>query len=429
MRVSIVLMLEIVYVSLHMHGCDDGDKSVDHYMKGPRYRRDLPLAETSDPSNVKHGSLKANPVMAQKFTSCTGSGLGMYSWNHISWKTANAKMIRFLMERRDFACGDVYINVSDFSSPDSIPSPVNVISFIRNVRATGNRGVVYLTYGDINVNANGVLDGPARFARTFFDWFNSVPQQTLDEILPIGLSFDCEHVDLATIRSALTVAQNLKSSVLNSKLGNDPSKVVVQWVVEGALSPANTDTIMRLADSAIIMVYRNHEGSSPVIDPTGVDTLSTRFLDYMMTRQCEHCLDDVYAAEHYKAKIRLMIESDCECRDNCRKTSFCAFDTRQPGWGNNFANPVEYLTTTLSNTKRTLQARLTEVQQERLFGHRLTDDPADLSLFVVHNWEWFNCYFGDQSARDADWDPEAGGQNVSCKDYHTLANVCRERRQ
>jgi hypothetical protein len=288
---------------------------------------------------------------------------------------------------------------------------------------------VYMTYGDINVNANRVLDGPERFARAFFDWFNSIDETILPLILPIGISFDCEHLPESTIVSALTTAQNHKSSVLSSKLNNDPSKLIIQWTIEGARSPANTDAIMRLADSAVVMVYRNHEGPSVNIDPRGDDTLSTRFLDYMMREQCERCLDDAYASAHYKAKIKLMIESDCECRDNCRKTSFCAFDTTQPGWGEGFSSPVEYLTNTLQKTNAILQTALTTDQQVRLFGQKLATNPADLSIFVVHNWEWFNCYFGKHAIRNAeDWDPEEAGHFVNCKDYHTLANVCRNGR-
>jgi len=322
---------------------------------------------------------------------------------------------------RLFGCGDIYLNVADYSNPDHVKNSYNLYPFIHNIRATGNTGTVFLTYGDIDVNSNGSPDGPERFVRTFFAWFNALPQERLAEIFPIGISFDCEHLSVSTIERALSLAQSMKSNILESKLGNKSTNLIIQWAVEGHRNPESTDTIMRLADSALMMGYRNHSGPSP-IDPSGSDTITTRFLNHMLRTQCPHCLDESYSVANYGAKLKLMVESACDCKDHCRKVSFCANDTSKDGWGHNHASGSEYLVATLQETLQQIKEALTAAQFERLFG-TAPNKVNDLSIFVIHSWEWFTCSFETTEMSAADI---FGNTNLEiCSKYRELANTCR----
>jgi hypothetical protein len=60
---------------------------------------------------------------------------------------------------------------------------------MKNVRAAGNRGIIFLVYGDVQVSANGAPDGPLEFAGTFFQLLNKIADEDLKAILPIGLSY------------------------------------------------------------------------------------------------------------------------------------------------------------------------------------------------------------------------------------------------
>jgi hypothetical protein len=192
--------------------------------------------------------------------------------------------------------------------------------------------------------------------------------------------------------------------------------------VEGEPNPESTDTIMRLADSALVMVYRNHAGPS-ILDSSGVDTIKSRFMGYMLKKQCTRCLDDKYAKANYIAKMKLMVEADCQCTDNCRKTSFCAFDTSSKGWGDQYSSATEYMTATLRDTLQQIHADLKPEQYQRLFGKAYLQNNQDLSLFVVHNWEWFTCYFETKSMTSRDIFGIAALEQ--CSDYRQHAKTCR----
>jgi hypothetical protein len=60
---------------------------------------------------------------------------------------------------------------------------------MKNVRAAGKRGIIFLVYGDVQVSPNGAPDGQFEFAGTFFQWINKIWDEDLKAILPIGLSY------------------------------------------------------------------------------------------------------------------------------------------------------------------------------------------------------------------------------------------------
>ena len=372
------------------------------------------------------------PLLPRVRDSCNGNNLGLYSWGYEVWNNRQSPMIEFLNNPRvqEFGCGDVYINAADYSAPNYIRDEYALVPFIRNVRANGNQAVVFLVYGDVQVSSNGAPNGPTEFADTVFDWLSRVSDAELAAMVPIGISYDCEHLPVSTIQSALTRAQQLKTQLINTRLGGDASKFVVEWTIEGERKPDDTDMVMRLADRALMMDYRNHVNTSPN-DPTGEDNFITRLFDFMLNPvrgegQCEKCLDDAYASANYKAKIKLMIEADCECGQSCKKISFCAFDARQQTWGQMnhlgaraYSNGAEYLTGTLREVHTQIRNHplMTSERFARLFG-----DNDDLELFVVHNWQWFTCFFNDPNVAVS---TPIGAKGETCRNHATLAAECR----
>lgn len=364
-------------------------------------------------------SVKSSPSTGVKKSSrCAGNHIGLYTWGHEIWDTSASPLIDFILNPvvREFGCGDIYINVSDYTSPDWIPNTHNLLPFIGSIRSTGNRGVVYLGYGDVAVEANGVRDGPKRFAETFFKWVASISQNELNDIFPIGLSYDCEHLSPKTIEEALVRAQKLKEQIRVGRLGGDGGKIVIQWTIEGQRKPIDTDIVMKHADSALMMAYRNHMGSS-VYDPRAEENLLTRVMLYMFKSQCVHCLDDHYAEKHYRAKIKIMVEADCMCGANCHMISFCAYDSTTPGWGERYPNGAEYMMATLKAADTALRLQLGPTRFTRLFG-----PINDMSLFVVHNWQWFTCFFNDPSVYVT---TPIGVKKESCANYNAWAHGCR----
>ena len=358
------------------------------------------------------------PLMERMVTECRGNHLGLYTWGHDIWDSESSSFMDFLLNPAvgGFGCGDVYINVSDYSAPDWIPNPHNLYPFIYNVRSTGNTGVVYLGYGDVAVGSNGAPDGPKRFADTFFNWVASLTQDQLNDILPIGVSYDCEHLSPKTIQDALVRAQKLKEDIRVERLGGDGSQIVIQWTIEGQKKPVDTDIVMKYADSALMMAYRNHMGTS-VFDPFGEDNILTRLMNFMFKEQCKHCLNDSYAIANYRAKIKIMVEADCMCGSSCRKISFCAYDATTPGWGDEYENGAEYLMSTLQVADEALRNELGPARFNRLFG-----STNEMSLFVVHNWHWFTCFFNNPSVYTKS---PIGVRKESCANYKTWARGCR----
>ena len=360
------------------------------------------------------------PLIPQAYTSCTGNNLGLYTWGHEVWNNQQSPLIDFFLKpkAREFSCGDVYVNVADYTAPDILKNHHNVVPFMKNVRATGNRATIFLVYGDVNVGANGAPNGPTDFADVFFNWFNSLSQSDIDAIVPIGLSYDCEHLAHTTISNALTRAQSLKSQILNSKLGGNASNLVIEWTIEGERKPMDTDIVMKLADRALMMSYRNHMGSS-VRNPGGQDNMVTRLFNFMFKEQCERCLDDAYARVNYKAKIKLMFEADCQCGASCHKISFCAYDAREAGWGLEHGTGANYLVATLRRFDSELRSgtHMSSDQYNRLFGNN-----EGLGLYIIHNWQWFTCSFDDPSLAVT---TPIGKQRETCANYHNYAYMCK----
>ena len=359
------------------------------------------------------------PLHAPSGRVCSTGGMSMYSWGYEVWNGAKSPLVDFLRNPKvqDFGCGDIYINVADYTATTYIRDEFALVSFIRNVRASGNRGIVFLVYGDVQVSSNGAPNGPTEFADTFFGWLEKVPDTDLGAMLPIGLSYDCEHLSHTTIENALNRAQQLKADFAARRLGGDASKITIEWTIEGQEKPVDTDIVMKLSDRALMMAYRNHVGTS-VRDPTGVDNIITRIFDFMFTNQCRHCLDDAYATANYKAKIKLMFEADCQCGSSCNKISFCAYDAVEALWGgNSYKTGAQYLVGTLKKAEELIRARLGPAKFQRLFGHA-----ENMSLFVIHNWNWFTCYFDDPSVAIT---TPIGSHQSTCKDYHTYAKSCR----
>jgi hypothetical protein len=403
------LAASAVILSINIEGCGDPNPAPSRRQNKKRRNGDGP---TPRPNTI--------PTILPVHDSCKGNGLGLYTWGHEMWNMEKSPLIDFLLNDnvREFACGDIYINVSDYSAPEYIPNDHFLVPFIRNIRATGNRAIVYLVYGDVHVSGNGAPNGPYDFVNTFFDWVSKLSQAEMDAIMPIGLSYDCENISKTVIENSLTLAQKRKAALVTSHLRNDPSNLIIQWTIEGQRKPADTDVIMKLADSALMMLYRNHVAPS-IRDPAGVDTLVDRMFDYMLTMQCKYCLDDEYAIANYKAKITVMVEADCTCGNSCGKISFCAFDASEPAWGGSYPNGALYMMDTLAKAEKAIRARLSTERFERLFGK-----PTAHNMFVVHNWQWFTCFFKDPSVEvQVPWGRK---KDHTCKKYHSDSRSCKK---
>ena len=383
-----------------------------------------PAAITPAPATVpeRRQTVIDIPLLPPVKDTCSGNQLGLYSWGYEVWNSPTSPLVSFLRNPavKEYGCGDLYINVADYSATTYIKDEAALVPFIKNVRSSGNQAVVFLVYGDVDVGKNGAENGPTEFADTFFRWISSIPDSDLKTMLPLGVSYDCEHLSVRVIENALKRAQELKRILVNQRLGGDASLIQIEWTVEGQEKPVDTDMVMRLADRALVMSYRTHMGKS-VKDPLGEDNMVTRLFDFMFTKQCRHCLDDAYATANYKAKIRIMFEADCQCGNGCGKISFCAYDAKESGWGENHPNGAAYLMSTLQEFDTELRhgGRLSSSQYSRLFGA-----PTNLQLFVVHNWQWFTCFFDDPSVAVT---TPIGRQRESCKNYHSMARACRSK--
>ena len=101
-------------------------------------------------------------------SNCKGHSFGTYSWDSSYYRLGNPDLLNFLESPigKEYACGDVYINIADYSSADNIPDPGRLSAFIKEFRTRiGNwDAVVFLTYGDVTSR-----DGAAmlEFTQTF----------------------------------------------------------------------------------------------------------------------------------------------------------------------------------------------------------------------------------------------------------------------
>jgi hypothetical protein len=408
------------------YGCDTTSTNAGRFQNNGFARPNDPEIPNGFRNGNGYGAFGPNiPLISPAGSVCDSKDISIYTWGYELYNKTTSPIVDFLGNPKAarYRCGDVYINVADHTATTYIRDEYALVPFIKNVRATGNRGIVFLTYGDVQVSANGAPNGPTEFADTFFRWLNSVSDADMKAILPLGLSYDCEHLPHSTIVNALTRAQELKQKIARERLGGDASQLTVEWTIEGQEKPHDTDTVLKLSDRALMMAYRNHVDTS-VRDPGGEDNLVTRVFDFMFTKQCRHCLDDAYAEANYKAKIKIMIEADCECGASCNKISFCAYDAAEELWGrkNHLGQSVyktgeQYMIGTLQEANERIRARLGPARYERLFGKT-----ENLSLFVVHNWSWFTCFFDDPSVSIP---VPIGAKQQSCKNYHSMAKSCR----
>lgn len=196
---------------------------------------------------------------------CSGKSLGTYSWDQSFWRAGNRDLLDFLESDTGMAwnCGDVYINVADYSNWKGIVEPDNLVKFARAFRQLPGAGsrVLWMTYGDV-VERNG--EKMVEFVATFEEWLRDyVGSSVIREIMPIGLSYDVEHVDPKLVREALVEANSMKSR-LTAQLGYPSGSVLLQATIQGAEDEEGTRYVMEHADSALMMLYRNY-----IIDPNG----------------------------------------------------------------------------------------------------------------------------------------------------------------
>jgi hypothetical protein len=340
-------------------------------------------SNTSQPILPPHGGWT---VPNHKIDSgCLGRRFGTYTWDMSYFRAGNVDLINLLESEvgRLYACGDLYLNVADYSSPDVIPDADRLIDFVKEfrVKISNPEAIVYLTYGDVTAR-----DGAAMitFTHTFFDWAMSISATDAALMGKIGISFDVEHINPEDSKAALLLCQELRSKTV---FGQNLS---IQHTIDGDRNILSTEYVFRYADSALAMLYSNR--------PDGLLDL----IEWLLTTQCEKCLLDDYARTNYKAKISIILEASCKMGRGCSDKSMCVRDNESEG--------MMYIAETVDEANRLLGASglLTLEQFTRLFNLN--------TQWVVHNFEWercfapFNKYFNYES----------------CKDYHQYAKSCRE---
>jgi hypothetical protein len=324
---------------------------------------DSAQSTTAAPSAGPGGQTTTDPALPPS-SKCSGKRLGMYTWGTELWRGGERILSDFFAtsDGRAWGCGDVTINIGDYTAPGVIAYSDDIIPFIRAYRASSENyeSVVWLSYGDV-VSGDGSL--MEEFIDTFYAWASAIPYDIANSLGTIGLSFDVEHMPAIATESALQKAQALKSS---TQFG--PGKLLIQHTIEGLPNPDGADFVMRYADSALIMLYRNYM-ESPIFSRDS-NILSRAF--YFLKQQCVNCLDDAYALSNYKAKITIMVEGSCSPADYCAKISFCAHDSPDEG--------ATYLWKTLQDLESGMfsSGLVTANQFTRLFN--------PLTTFSVHDW-------------------------------------------
>jgi len=302
---------------------------------------------------------------------------------------------------KEWGCGDLTINIGDYTAPEVIAYENDLISFIQRYRKSSQNyeSIVWLSYGD-TMSGDGNL--MLQFIDTFFAWAQAIPAESIGSLGKIGLSFDVEHMRPASTKSALQKVQSLKSTTRFA-----PGYLLVQHTIEGNTNTEGTDYVMKFADSALMMLYRNYE-TSPIFH--GDSNILSR-AKWMLQTQCPNCLNDSYAKANYKAKITIMVEGSCAQFDYCAKLSFCVYDGSSDP---NFYDPKGR--TGAAQTWGVLQdlelgmfssGLINKEQFGRLFNQFTT--------FAVHDWTWFRCY-----------EPFPKYTHYSqCSTYHQAAQQCR----
>lgn len=350
-----------------------------------------PAQSTLDPSgSVTFTAPRSTPAPI----SCTGRKIGTYAWSQAYWRGNDDSLITFLDSSagRAWACGDLSINVADYTNPDQIHDSDALVNFIQNyrIRVANPDTVVWLTYGDVVEKS---AEKMIRFTNTFFAWASSIPADIADSMGTIGISFDVEHIDPAATKTALQTAQQLRSQTKFK-----PGSILIQHTIEGDPNVAGTEYVMEYADSALAMVYRNY-----MHDPSGKyqddSNLLNRLL-WMLTSQCSHCMDEAYVRANYRAKITVMVEAACKMGASCGKVSMCAFDGANQG--------AIYMAGVLDQMEAELYpTKISESLRKALFNEK--------TPYAVHNWEWYRCFAPFSSSFSFE----------SCSTYHQEAASCR----
>jgi len=382
---SFTVFCLLVCVSLQGCGDSKGRKTTsdrqaanEQTTKNTKQKESVDDSVTFDLPRTQSGSLGGSLVEQSaknhpssptaKRSRCSGHKIGIYSWDQNAWKSNDSALVKHLHGKnaRSTTCGDIMVNVADYSNPHKIYDSERLVPFIKSVRAAGNEAVVYLTYGDVETKNSTAC---RQFMDTFFSWVKSVPISDRKDMKQIGASFDIEHFPIGHTEQLLRYAQDRKNQMgLND--------VLIQWTIEGRVNPVDTDAVMKYADSALMMAYRNYMSKPEDLDGSKNGLLKR--MQYMLKEQCSKCLDDQYASKHYKAKITIMIETACNVAEYCDRVSFCASD-----------KGVAYVVDTLNKLRDGMLSSglITAKQNERLF------QPSN--MFAIHHWEWFQCYYED----------------------------------
>ncbi|KAF4745899.1 hypothetical protein FOZ62_015540, partial [Perkinsus olseni] len=264
--------------------------------------------------------------------------------------------------------GDFWFNVGDSSSATEIRDSYRLLPFMRDLRASvrpdtqgSGRGVIYLTYGDTTAHDELAL---LQFIDTFFEWLLSLSKAEILEVAPIGISLDVEGSPPEMVFNSLVKLRAYKHTYLTEI----PEEVfLIQHVVAGFPSPQGTKYIMELADSAVYLVYRSYMYDTiSGMNLSPANNLLVRFR-WFITEQCEDCLSPGYQP---RARITVLVESDCNLYAYCGRLSFCA----QSAGG--IANVVDTLKIFWSEL--TISGLLT---QERFDALMNKDSP-----YGIHNW-------------------------------------------
>ena len=346
-------------------------------------------------SNPSQAVTNTAPLSTPAPVKCSGRKIGTYAWNQAYWRGGDTTLLDFLDSDtgREWACGDLSINVADYSNPDMIHDSHMLVSYIQEyrLRFRDMGTTVWITYGDVVEKSGSSM---LTFTRTFFTWAAAIPADVARSMGTIGISFDVEHMDPNDTKTALLLARELRQ---NTNFPN--GGILIQHTIEGDPNVVGTDYVMKYADSALAMVYRNY-----MHDPTGKykdDSNLINRLMWMLTEQCVNCLNDDFAKANYIAKITVMVEAACAMGNSCGKISFCAFDGSDQG-ANYMASVMDLMDSELVSS-----SRLTQAQFNRLIS---TSTP-----YSGHNWEWYRCYAPFSSVFTYE----------SCSTYHQYAASCR----
>jgi hypothetical protein len=380
---TILKYLITLAICIATQGCKSGDSHSDQAVTNS----DILVHSTINPSSPLRDPSEISSwidIIEGSHTSCPGKRLGTYTWDMSYFRDGNRDLITLLDSDvgRQYACGDLYINVADYSSPEVIPNEDGLVDFIKEFRErVGNpAAVVYLTYGDVTARNGSAM---ISFTRTFFDWAMKISAADAALMGRIGISYDVEHVDPEDSKTALLLSRDLRA---RTEFGTN---IYIQHTIDGDRNILSTEYVMRYADSALAMLYSN--------EPRGLVEL----INWLLAEQCERCLDDEYSTANYGAKISVIVEASCKMGRGCSEKSMCVKDGPNEG--------MMYISDCLNEAIKILENSgiLTLEQFTRLFNTQ--------TLWVVHNFEWQRCYAPFSNHFDY----------PSCKDYHVYAKSCR----